>query len=274
MEVTAPRREELPCSTESVSQSLQSSSAAALAFVAAAAISLAPAVVHAQGAPPPPATDAPPQGYAPPPQGYAPPPQGYAPPPQGYAPPPQGYAPPPQGYAPPPQGYAPAPQGAYPPGYVPPPSSYYAPPAARGPVTITDWDDSQPVPQGYRVSSKVRTPLIVGGAVTFGVLYGITLTEGVIAGSLGGSALGVIPIVGPFAVIPGVGSGPGSVAADFFLVLDGLGQAAGVALFAAGFAAPRKILVRNDIYVSGVTLMPRPMSFGRNGAGVGLAGAF
>jgi hypothetical protein len=254
----------------SVSQKLQSSSSAALALVAAAAISLAPAVAHAQGAPPPPSSPPPdpnaPQGYAPPPQGYAPPPQGYAPPPQGYAPQP-GY-PPPQGYAPPPSGYAP------PPGYVPPPASYYAPPAAHGPVTITDWDDGTPIPPGYRVSTSIRKGLVVGGAITFGALYVVTATEGIIAGSFGGSALGVIPVVGPFALIPGVGNGAGAVAGDFFLVLDGLGQAAGIAMFAAGFAAPKKILVRNDIVVSGVTFMPKPMTFGRNAAGFGLAGTF
>ncbi len=159
---------------------------------------------------------------------------------------------------------------------MPPPSSYYAPPGTvgRGPVTITDWDDSQPVPPGYRVSTKVRTSLIVAGAVTFGALWAVSATEGVIGSSLGGSAWGVAPVIGPFACIPGVGGGSGAVAADFFLVLDGLGQAAGVAMFAAGFAAPRRILVRNDVFVSGITFMPRPMSFGRNGAGVGMMGAF
>ena len=57
-------------------------------------------------------------------------------------------------------------------------------------------------------------------------------------------------------------------------VIDGLAQATGVAMFIAGLALPKKTLVRNDVFTSGLTLVPRPMTLGRAGAGLGLLGAF
>ena len=52
-------------------------------------------------------------------------------------------------------------------------------------------------------------------------------------------------------------------------VLDGLVQAGGLAMFIAGFAAPRHQLVRNR-YSS--VFLPMPMVFGNGGAGVGISG--
>jgi hypothetical protein len=140
-------------------------------------------------------------------------------------------------------------------------------------MVINEWDDTQLVPAGYHVSTKPRTNLVVGGAVTFASLYAITAGTCAFIVAYGGSAavFGFIPIAGPFTLIP---TTSGNAATDFFLVLDGLGQAAGAALFIAGFMAPKKMLVRNDVVSSGLTLMPRPMTFGRNGAGLGLTGAF
>jgi hypothetical protein len=209
----------------------------ALGAAAAASIALAPAAAQAQTPPP-----------APPPGGY------YAPPPAGYAPPPAGYAPPPAGY--------PAP------GYYPPAGT-----VAAGPRVIEDWDDGQPVPAGYRVSTKIRTGLVVGGAVTFGVLWILTAIPSAIVADVGQNqsvALGALPLAGPFALI-GV-TGGNSITADLFFTLDGLGQIAGAAMLIAGLAAPRRVLVRTD--VGHVTLMPKPMTFGRNSAGFGLAGTF
>jgi hypothetical protein len=169
-----------------------------------------------------------------------------------------GYAPPP---ATSPQEYAP------PPGYALPPSYY------GGPTVINDWDDQKPTPAGYHVRTKYRTGLIVAGAVTFGGLYVLTGITSAVLGAFNGdsSALGLVPIVGPFAL---VASNGGDAGLDFLLVLDGVAQVAGVAMFIAGFAAPTKTLVRNDVFASGLTLVPRPMTFGRNGAGLGLMGAF
>jgi hypothetical protein len=208
----------------------------AVALAAAAAITLGPTDAHAQGAPPPP------PGYEP---QAAPPPPGYAP--QGYAP---------QGYAPQP-GYAP--QGGY---YVPPTV------AQSGPRKITDWQEGEPIPPGYHPVSRIRTGLVVGGAVTFGVMYLCTALGGAIAhdvGSRSGDLL-FIPIAGPFAVLS-----TGTATGDFFMVLDGLVQAAGVGMLIGGIAAPKTVLVRNDL---ALTIQPTPMTFGQNSAGFGFKGTF
>src|ERR1700676_408234 len=43
--------------------------------------------------------------------------------------------------------------------------------ALSGPRTIGDWKEGDPVPDGYRTATRVRRSAIIGGAVTFGVLY-------------------------------------------------------------------------------------------------------
>src|SRR5215467_13654577 len=46
--------------------------------------------------------------------------------------------------------------------------------ALSGPEEISEWDSSRPVPMGYTPVERARKHLIVGGAVTFGVTYGIS----------------------------------------------------------------------------------------------------
>jgi hypothetical protein len=53
---------------------------------------------------------------------------------------------------------------------------------------------------------------------------------------------------------------------------DGLGQAVGAAMLITGLAAPRRVLVRDD--VAKVHVMPTPLTFGKGSAGVGLTGTF
>jgi hypothetical protein len=113
---------------------------------------------------------------------------------------------------------------------------------------------------------------VVGGAVTLGVLWILTAVPSTIAADVSGNgavALGAIPVIGPFALIP---QGGGYASVDFLCVLDGVGQIAGAAMLIAGIAAPKKVLVRADS--AGVTVMPKPMTFGKNSGGFGLAGTF
>jgi hypothetical protein len=184
---------------------------------------------------------------------------------------------PPPGYNP----YAPPPPSPY---YAPPPSPYYAPPPAgqyAGPRVINDWDDGQPIPPGYHKSTQIRKGLVIGGAVTFGVVYLLTAIAGAVVSDVGDATCGnttcpgtrsgrllLIPVAGPFALL----GATGSATANLGLVLDGLLQAGGVAMLIGGLAAPKTVLVRDD--VSKVKIMPKPMIFGQNGAGVGLAGSF
>ena len=179
-----------------------------------------------------------------------------------------------------------------PPGYEPmaPPSmqqpaqpGYYVPPsvAMSGPRRITDWEEGEPIPPGYHPISRIRKGLVIGGAVTFGSVYLINVMTAAIAqdtcNSLGGcSGLGALyaPIVGPFIQM---GATHTSATGNFFLVMDGLVQAGGVAMFIAGLAAPKMVLVRNDLAKAPPKLQispPVPLSFGKGGGGLGFVGAF
>lgn len=208
-----------------------------LAFVANAAVR--PAVAQAN--------DAPPAGaYAPAPSAQppaAPPPAGNAaPPPAPYQAAP--YPPTPYGYPPP--GYAPAPQypayGTYP---------AYPPPQ---PVTV----------------HRPRRGLVTGGAITFGVSWGLAasisllLNDGSCTGSCSDSADYLwIPIVGPLVVAARDSSSGG----DGIFFLWSAAQAAGATMLVVG-------LIGHDVteyrYAKGgATLQLTPL-FARNTSGMAL----
>lgn len=189
---------------------------------------------------------------------------------------------------PPPPGFEGQPSQPPPPGYgaqpgygqPPPPGGYYGGPgyasAALGPK-ILDWEEGDPVRPGYHPETRVRKGLVIGGAVTFGVTYLFTALAGAIASdvneitnsSSGDSVPLFIPVIGPFIAIgtlhPGTTGG-------FFLALDGIAQAGGVAMFIAGLASPRTVQVRNDI--SKPFVRPTPMMVGGTSPGFGLVGKF
>jgi hypothetical protein len=85
----------------------------------------------------------------------------------------------------------------------------------------------------------------------------------------GADGLGAIPVAGPFALIPQCG---GFASCYLGTVVDGLAQVAGLAMLIAGIAAPRTVLVRNDI--GKLNIHPTPMVLGKNAAGFGLAATF
>ena len=204
-------------------------------------------------------------GQPPPPPGYGQPPPGYGQPPPGYGQPPPGYGPPP-GYTYPP-GYGPPPGYSYPPGYGPPPG-YGAEYPPLGPRRMP-FEEGQPIPPGYRVETRARRGLIVGGAVTFGVLYLLSAFTASVAVDAGDSEeFGplFIPVVGPFVTIS---TADAEGAGTFALVLDGVGQAGGVAMFIAGLMTEEKFLLRNDQAKISVT----PMTMGNSSFGLGLRGS-
>ncbi|MGD0674634.1 MAG: hypothetical protein ABSC94_04405 [Polyangiaceae bacterium] len=139
------------------------------------------------------------------------------------------------------------------------------------PLYVYDWPDGAQPPPGYRWTTHTRKGPIIAGAVVLGVLWGLT--------AIGGGACTDIsrdtscswlylPVLGPFAELASSGSATGSV----FLVMDGLGQAAGLALLIYGISSPASVLVRNDVLMK--HLLPMPMLLGKNGSGFGLAGTF
>jgi hypothetical protein len=179
-------------------------------------------------------------------------PPGYSPP--GYGQPPSyppGYAPP--GYAPPGYGTQPGyPQGSQPPGY---PYAYQYPNGYPGPATLP-FVEGKPPPAGYHEESKVIKGLVIGGSVTFGTCYFLTLlAASVISEDNKNSwdsskrddskALPLfIPALGPFIGLATLD--PSSVGAGW-LILDGVAQSAGLGMLIAGLTTHTKRYVRDDI---------------------------
>ncbi len=156
--------------------------------------------------------------------------------------------------APPPAPATPAPPAsppaqaypyAYPPYPYPYPYGYMPPPPAQLPYQAGDR-----IPPGYHTESRVRRGPIIVGATMGGTTYLINLLVAGIAGR-GNDDGGRITML----YIPGIGTwGYVGQACDSdgndgcsFLVLHSAAHTVGVALFLYGFAAPRTVLVRNDV---------------------------
>jgi hypothetical protein len=152
--------------------------------------------------------------------------------------------------------------------------------ALSGPRVINDYHEGDAVPPGYHPESRVRKGLIVGGAVTFGVLYLFSVLAAAVAADTAKTCNSIsstcssdnpdsalyIPVAGPFVQMAKTDSSTGNV----FLAIDGIGQAAGAAMFIYGITSPKTVLVRNDLG----TVQIVPMRMGKNGSGLGLAATF
>ncbi len=106
--------------------------------------------------------------------------------------------------------------------------------------------EGAPIPPGYRESTQPRFGLAAAGFSTFGALYTSSL---ITAGGLidsdryAGPAALFVPAVGPFI---GLGAMHPSSLGGVLLVLDGLGQTAGLSMAIAAFAAPARVVVRTQ----------------------------
>jgi hypothetical protein len=144
--------------------------------------------------------------------------------------------------------------------------------ALSGPREIKDWNEGDPIPPGYQPVERTRRGLIVGGAVTFGVLYLLTaLVAAAIndvndaTGSSNTATALYVPAFGPFIQMASTKSSTGNV----FLAIDGLGQTAGAAMLIVGITSPKTVLVRNDL--AEIRFSP---ILGKDTAGAGLVGKF
>jgi hypothetical protein len=148
------------------------------------------------------------------------------------------------------------------------------------------WEPGDPVPRGYRAVPRIRTGLVVAGAVTFGVTYLTTALIGAAVSDIRtatgsfdrSSKLLMIPLFGPFTLLGSTVSATGQLG----LVLDGLVQAAGIGMFVTGLAWPKMTLVPAG-YGENNTDTPappklqvafQPMSMGLAGNGLGFTGKF
>jgi hypothetical protein len=185
-----------------------------------------------------------------------------------------------------------APASAQPPPPAPAPAPAALPPPAPGPTPVyvvapppIDWEPGSPIPPGYKEVTKYRTGLVIGGAVTFGVVWIPTAVVTSFVVAAGGTATRAwplfIPVVGPFISIGTLGLGGSGCAggnaglcalADFWLVFDGLVQAAGAGMLIGGLAAPKHVLV--PLGSAKIDVRPTPLSFGKSGTGFGFTGTF
>jgi hypothetical protein len=138
------------------------------------------------------------------------------------------------------------------------------------------------IPPGYTKDSKIRKGLVIGGAVTFGATWLLSVAVGAIAveveetdESLGGDSDGVspadagmlmIPVAGPFISIATYDAGTG---AGTLLAIDGLAQAGGLAMLIIGLAAQKDVLVRTGDVEMTVTPV-----VGQGRTGLGLVGRY
>ena len=145
--------------------------------------------------------------------------------------------------------------------------------AMSGPEEIKDFDFSRPVPLGYTPIQRTRKHLIVGGAVTFGVVYGLSAFVAAVgedASKNSGSRNEVgdlwIPVLGPFLEMGHTDSATGR----FFLAGVGVAQTAGALMLYYGLTSKERVLVRNDL-VGSLTVAPIA---GNGASGMALAGRF
>src|SRR6185436_15628521 len=120
-----------------------------------------------------------------------------------------------------------------------------------------DWEPGQPIPPGYAPASRARTGLVIGGAVTFGVVYGLNVLAASMALSYGGDDFAplLVPVAGPL-LLMAFGEGVDGEAAGF-LALDACAQLAGAIMLVGGLAAQKPIL-RYRGTIGGVRVEPTP----------------
>jgi hypothetical protein len=132
------------------------------------------------------------------------------------------------------------------------------------------YKEGDPIPPGYEVSSRPRRGLIIGGAVTLGTTWLLSVLTASIVESIGREnplwPL-YLPVVGPFIAI---GTAESEGVGTLYLVIDGVAQAGGLAMIIAGFAAPETRLERKGDFSINVT----PMPMGMQGGGLGLVGTW
>jgi hypothetical protein len=153
--------------------------------------------------------------------------------------------------------------------------------------------EGRPIPAGYHLETRPRKGLVVSGSLVFGIPYFLSLSVAA-SSKYDPDRWLYAPVFGPFVDLGkrkescttfGNGTfGTTTTCSDdsserFFLMADGLMQAAGATMFILGMALPQKLLVRDDAPFVGSKQSPftwavAPRTMGRSGYGLGLAGTF
>ena len=148
--------------------------------------------------------------------------------------------------------------------------------ALSGPEEITNVDDGMAPPAGYTAVHRKRKGLIIGGAVTLGAVWGVSLMTWAIGQDANRNADGTysnssvapmwIPVAGPFLTM----GNTDSATARVFLGAMGAAQVAGAVMLYYGLTSEKRVFVRNDLVSSmGVAPMVAP-----NASGLSLVGRF
>jgi hypothetical protein len=143
----------------------------------------------------------------------------------------------------------PPPPWGYPPYYPYPPRGGwdYRPPVRMTPARIVPYREGSPVPAGYHLDTRIRKGFAIGGGTTFASLWLVSLAVAAAFQSDEDAADELsplfAPLVGPFVAL---GTSNAEPIGAFALVVDGLGQAVGLALFVVGFTAPETVWVRDE----------------------------
>jgi len=122
-----------------------------------------------------------------------------------------------------------------------------------GPARVPYHEDES-IPPGYEIRTQPRMGLAKAGIATFVPLYALSaLYGGLYLGNESGEAKEygpmIIPVIGPFATMGTASDSDGNL----FLLLDGIGQLTGAALFIAGMLSEEKYLARTT---AGLNLRP------------------
>lgn len=156
----------------------------------------------------------------------------------------------------------------------PPPAGYaYRHGPDFGRPKYIDYTEGDPIPDGYVRDTRIRTGMVIGGIVTFAVLWGITAASGGIlsaADELNSDDYVplYIPAVGPFIAVETMGAEDAGVA---LLIIDGVVQTGMLAMFVAGLAAQKDVLRRT---VRLTPLIAPGFASGHGQYGLGLSGSF
>ncbi|MFO0760974.1 MAG: hypothetical protein U0359_31140 [Byssovorax sp.] len=131
------------------------------------------------------------------------------------------------------------------------------PPGVIAP-SILPYDEGEPIPAGYTLKTRAHRALLLGGSITFGTTYLLSILSGAAAAANGeGSSITplFVPVAGPFIAA-------GTVSTDdlgrFWLALDGITQAAGAGMLIAGLLVDQKYLQRVPVPTSLPSPPPRP----------------
>lgn len=126
------------------------------------------------------------------------------------------------------------------------------PPAGYGPYGYAPrempYDPTQPIPPGYQVESRVNRGLVIAGGVTFASTYGLSVLASIAFATESQREADrflplLVPLGGPFITI---GTSDAKGTETMLLLMDGLGQVAGVTMFIIGMTSKTDMLVRSN----------------------------